>query len=85
MTRSDPCSGLPTATRRRPSHVFSTFHRIGTGGIGTETLDLPGRVGDIPSVLISHDPSTSLEIVTGVVLAVLDSEGELELLRWGGL
>ena len=50
-------------------------HQVGTSGIGTKTPDLPG-VGNIPSVLVSHNPSTSLEIVTGSNLAVLDSESE---------
>jgi len=50
--------------------------QIGTSSIGTETPDLPG-VGNIPSVLVGHNPSTGLEIVTGTDFAVLDSNGEL--------
>ena len=52
--------------------------QIGTSSIGTETPDLPG-VGNIPSVLVSHNPSTSLEIVTGTDFAALDSIGKLLL------
>jgi len=51
-------------------------HQVGTSGIGTETPDLPG-IGDIPSILVSQDPSTGLEIVTGVDLAVFDGKSEL--------
>ena len=50
-------------------------HQVGTSCIGAETPDLPG-VGNIPSVLVSHNPCTSLEIVTGINLAVFNSEGE---------
>ena len=50
--------------------------QIGTGGIGAETPDLPG-VGDIPSELISHDPSASLEIVTGADFATLNGTRKL--------
>ena len=56
--------------------------QVGTGGIGTETPDLP-CIGNIPSVLISHNPSASLEIVTGANLALLDSFGELLIDRQG--
>ena len=52
--------------------------QIGTSSIGTETPDLPS-IGNIPPVLVGHKPSTSLEIVTGIDLAVLNSEGELVL------
>jgi len=50
-------------------------HKVGTSCIGTETPDFPG-VGNIPSILVSHNPGTSLEIVAGINLAVLNSEGE---------
>jgi len=56
--------------------------QVGTRGIGPETPDLPG-IGNIPSVLVSHDPCTSLEIVTGIDLAILDSDGEF-LIEWLG-
>jgi len=50
-------------------------HQVGTGSIGTETPNLPG-ISDIPSKLVSHNPSASLEIVTGTDLAILDGKGE---------
>ena len=53
-------------------------HQVGTGRIGTKTPDLPS-ISDIPPELVSHDPSTRLEIVAGADLAALDSEGELLL------
>lgn len=49
--------------------------QVGTSGVGTETPNLTG-IGDIPAVLISKDTSTSLEIVTGGDLALLDSLGD---------
>ena len=52
--------------------------QIGTSSIGTETPDLPG-VGNIPSILVSHNPSTSLKIVTGTDFAALDGIGEVLL------
>ena len=76
-----PCSPLEGGDARILDFV-QVLHPLGdidqqirAGGIGTETPDLPG-IGDIPSELISHNPSTSLEIVTGADLAVLDGEGE---------
>jgi hypothetical protein len=57
--------------------------QVGTSGIGAETPDLPS-VRNVPSVLIGHNPSTCLEIVTGRDLAVLDSDREL-LIDWLGL
>jgi len=56
--------------------------QIGTGRIGAETPDLP-CVGDVPSELISHDPSASLEIVTGADLATLNGGGEIFFDRLG--
>ena len=50
--------------------------KVGAGGLGTEAPNLTG-VSDIPSVVVSKDTSTSLEIVTGGHLAVLNELGEL--------
>ena len=51
--------------------------QIGTSSIRTKTPDLPG-VGNIPSVLVSHNPSsTSLKIVMGTDFAALDSISEV--------
>ena len=52
--------------------------QVGTSRVGTETPDLPG-IGDIPAVLISHETSTELVIVTGGNLASLNSRSELLL------
>lgn len=55
---------------------------VGTVGVWTETPDLTG-VSDIPSVLISKETGTELEIVTWADLSVLNVEGDL-LREWLG-
>ncbi|KAH4093052.1 hypothetical protein HBH70_139460 [Parastagonospora nodorum] len=54
--------------------------QVGTSGLRTEAPNLTG-VGDIPAVLISQDTGTSLEIVTGTNLALLDGGGDLLVQR----
>src|SRR5882757_6451397 len=50
--------------------------QIGSGRIRTKAPDLPG-IGDIPAVLISKNPSTSLKIVPRVDLASFNGLGKL--------
>ena len=57
--------------------------QVGTSGVGTETPDLTG-IGNIPAVLIGHETSTSLEIVTRGNLTTLNGKREVLLHRRGG-
>lgn len=52
--------------------------QVGTGGVGTEAPNLTG-IGNIPTVLVSKDTGTSLEVVTGGDLARLNGEGDILL------
>jgi hypothetical protein len=56
--------------------------QVGASGVGTETPDLTS-IGDIPLVLIGKDTSTSLEVVAGVDLALLNGLGDLLTQRLG--
>ncbi|TLD26845.1 hypothetical protein PspLS_04985 [Pyricularia sp. CBS 133598] len=50
--------------------------QVGAVGVGTESPDLTG-VSDVPAVLVGKDTGTSLEVVTGGDLAVVDELGQL--------
>jgi hypothetical protein len=56
--------------------------QVGTSGLGTEAPNLTG-IGDIPTVLISKDTGTSLEIVTGSDLSGLNGLRDLLVQRLG--
>jgi hypothetical protein len=47
--------------------------QVGTGGVGTEAPNLTG-IGNVPTVLVSKDTGTLLDIVTRSDLARLDSQ-----------
>lgn len=50
--------------------------QVGTVGVGTEAPNLTG-ISDIPSVLISKETGTGLDIITGGDLSVLNQVGNL--------
>ena len=56
--------------------------QVGTVGIRTETPNLTG-IGDIPSVVISQDTGTGLQIITGGDSASLNLLGNLLVKRLG--
>ena len=55
--------------------------QIRAGSVRAETPDLAG-IGNIPTVLVGENTSASLEIVTGVDLAILDRLAEFILKRY---
>jgi len=64
-------------------HTLGDIHeQVGAGSIRTKAPNLP-CIGDIPTVLVGEDTSTSFVIVTGVDGTSLDCLGELLIERQG--